>query len=73
MSETEKPCFIRWQFFGAELHYTLPLEITEYFTSLISLIFTARDAVVKGGAPCPQVAQSTSGRPSTGRVLFAEI
>lgn len=54
LSELErKAMFICWQFSGAELHCVLPLENTEYFTSLISLIFTDRDAAVKGGGASP--------------------
>lgn len=68
-----KAMFICWQFSGTELHCMLPLEITKYFTSLISLIFTGRDAAVKGGSASLAGGQDNLGGLSRGRGLFAEI
>lgn len=52
MSGIEKPCLFAGNS-PVQLHCMLPLEITKYFTSLISLIFTDRDAAVKGGGASP--------------------
>lgn len=68
-----KAMFICWQFSGAELHCVLPLEITEYCTSLISLIFTDRDAAVKGGGAFPPRYVRQRQGLSRGRGLFTEI